>query len=114
MTTDADTEQLLTHGRIGLGTGYYKVACECFEQVLELGVANQEALDGLVRIEEILLREEPVGDPTWLEARHHLLFEITKILLGLMWVGNHWCDCGRRFTRTLWNWQVWRMTGRCT
>ena len=36
MMTKADIEKLLTNGRIGLETGYYRVAYECFEQVLAL------------------------------------------------------------------------------
>ena len=58
-----EIEKLLAYGRIGLETGSYKAARECFEQVLMSDPANQEAIDGLARIDEILSRRaafEPV------------------------------------------------------
>ncbi len=56
MATEADIEKLLSYGRIGLETGYYEQAREFFEQVLALDATNQEAIDGLARVNEILSR----------------------------------------------------------
>ncbi len=59
-----DIEQLLAFGRIGLETGYYDQARGHFEQVLALDPSNQEAMKGLARANEMLLRG---GGVRWTE-----------------------------------------------
>ena len=83
-----DVEKLLAYGRIGLETGSYKVARECFEQVLMSDLANQEAIDGLARIDEILSRKtataaepvqgEPVEPPYKVERKRRVPEKETK------------------------------------
>jgi hypothetical protein len=63
MTTKADIEKLLSYGRIGLETGYYEQARECFEQVLALDAANFEAKKGLREIDTLLERRRASVEP---------------------------------------------------
>jgi hypothetical protein len=53
MTTEADIEELLSYGRIGLETGQYEQARKDFEKVLALDASNREAMKGLARVNEM-------------------------------------------------------------
>jgi len=56
---NADVDKLLSFGQMALEQGWCDQAREYFERVLDLDVANQEALKGLVRVNEILSRKMP-------------------------------------------------------
>ena len=59
MTIEADVEKLLTYGQMALEQGWHSKAREYFEQVLAVDATNQEAVDGLARVNEILSRRMP-------------------------------------------------------
>ena len=65
--TKAEIEKLRDSARAGFKAGYYRTSRGYYEQVLALDPSNQEAIDGLARIERILLRKGPVGAPAWLK-----------------------------------------------
>jgi hypothetical protein len=55
-----EIERLLKLGRADLAAGYPQYARQYFEQVLALDATNREAIDALVRIDEILSRQATV------------------------------------------------------
>ena len=64
---NAGVDKLTSFGQMALEQGWYDQAREYFEQALDLDASNQEALKGLVRVNEILSRRmptpaEPIGD----------------------------------------------------
>jgi rubrerythrin len=73
MLLEKQIENLLDCGRMGIKGHYYEEARKCFKQVLELDISNQEAIDGLARIDEIFSRRaiEPV-EPIEAEIRTKL------------------------------------------
>ncbi len=65
MTTEADIEKLLSYGRMDLEAGYPEYARQYFESVLALDASNREAIEGLIRANEILSRMMPTPvEPT--------------------------------------------------
>ena len=65
--TPEQVDKLITFGQMALEQGWYDQAREYFEQALELDTTNQEALDGLARVDEILRRKASF-EPTKPEA----------------------------------------------
>jgi len=64
---NAGVDKLISFGQIALEQGWYDQAREYFEQALDLDASSQEALKGLVRVNEVLSRRmptpaEPIGD----------------------------------------------------
>jgi len=64
---NAGVDKLISFGQIALEQGWYDQAREYFEQALDLDASNQEAMKGLVRVNEILTRRMltpavPIGD----------------------------------------------------
>ena len=71
-------DKLITFGNMALEQGWYDQARSYFEKVLALDATNQEAIDGLARVDEILRRKAsfepakpkaPVTKPAKAEAR---------------------------------------------
>jgi hypothetical protein len=56
--TNTDVDKLITFGQMALEQGWYDQAREHFEQALALDASNQEAMKGLVRVNERLSRRE--------------------------------------------------------
>ncbi len=82
--TPEQVDKLITFGQMALEQGWYDQAREYFEQALALDASNQEAIDGLARVDEILKRkascepakpEVPVAKPVQPEKP-----EIKKLL----------------------------------
>ncbi len=64
---NAGVDKLISFGQMALEQGWYDQAREHFERALDLDASSQEALKGLVRVNEILSRRmptpaEPIGD----------------------------------------------------
>jgi hypothetical protein len=57
-TSDANTDvdKLIIFGEMALEQGWYDQARECFEQALDLAPSSQEALEGLIQVNEVLSR----------------------------------------------------------
>ena len=55
--TPEQVDKLITFGQMALEQGWYDQAREYFEQALELDTTNQEAIDGLARVDEIPRRK---------------------------------------------------------
>ena len=65
---NTDVDKLITFGQMALEQGWYDQARECFEQVLALDATNREAIEGLVRVDEMLSRRPTTAvEPTEVE-----------------------------------------------
>jgi hypothetical protein len=53
---NAGVDKLITYGQMALEQGWYDQAREYFEQALDLDASSQEALKGLVQVNEVLSR----------------------------------------------------------
>lgn len=90
--THTNAAKLTNFGQIALEQGWYEQAREYFEQALDLDPASREALEGLVRVNEVLshgmetpiepIMLQPVAPPREVERKRNISDKKHKVQIG--------------------------------